>query len=102
MPHKMTCFLIKVSGLVQGVFFRHSAKIEAEKLGLKGCAKNLKDGSVEIIVCLTSGDLPQGDGSKDKINEFVEWRRNGSSMAKVERIEIGRATSELQSQSNLL
>ena len=77
MPPKMTCFLIKVSGLVQGVFFRHSAKIEAEKLGLKGCAKNLKDGSVEIIVC----------GEKDKINEFVEWRRNGSSMAKVERIE---------------
>ena len=73
----MTCFLIKVFGLVQGVFFRHSAKIEAEKLGLKGCAKNLKDGSVEIIVC----------GEKDKINEFVEWRRNGSSMAKVERIE---------------
>ena len=77
MPPKMTCFLIKVSGLVQGVFFRHSAKIEAEKLGLKGCAKNLKDESVEIIVC----------GEKDKINEFVEWRRNGSSMAKVESIE---------------
>ena len=77
MPPKMTCFLIKVSGLVQGVFFRHSAKIEAEKLGLKGCAKNLKDGSVEIIVC----------GEKDKINEFIEWCRNGSSMAKVERIE---------------
>ena len=77
MPPKMTCFLIKVSGLVQGVFFRHSAKIEAEKLGLKGCAKNLKDGSVEIIVC----------GEKDKINEFIEWCRNGSSMAKAERIE---------------
>ena len=77
MPPKMTCFLIKVSGLVQGVFFRHSAKIEAEKLGLKGCAKNLKNESVEIIVC----------GEKDKINEFIEWCRNGSSMAKVERIE---------------
>ena len=77
MPPKMTCFLIKVSGLVQGVFFRHSAKIEAEKLWLKGCAKNLKNESVEIIVC----------GEKDKINEFIEWCRNGSSMAKVERIE---------------
>jgi len=77
MPPKMTCFLIKVFGLVQGVFLRHSAKIEAEKLGLKGCAKNLKDESVEIIVC----------GEKDKINEFIEWCRNGSSMAKAERIE---------------
>ena len=75
----MICCLVKVFGLVQGVFFRYSAKIEADKLNLVGYAKNLDDGSVEIIVC----------GNKEKIDGFIEWCRNGSAMAKVERVEAG-------------
>jgi acylphosphatase len=37
-----------VSGLVQGVGFRFYAQRAAARLGLSGCAKNLRDGRVEI------------------------------------------------------
>ena len=73
----MTCFLIKVSGFVQGVFFRHSAKTEAEKLRLVGYAKNLEDESVEMVVC----------GEKEKIGVFIKWCQRGSALAQVERVE---------------
>lgn len=83
----MSCFQIKVSGFVQGVFFRHSAKIEAEKLGILGYTKNLDDGSVEIVACLPSRDLPHGDGEKDKINEFIKWCQRGPALAQVDSVE---------------
>ena len=35
-------------GKVQGVYFRHSARLEAERLVLSGYARNLPDGSVEV------------------------------------------------------
>ena len=38
-----------VSGKVQGVFFRASAREQALKLGLRGYAKNLSDGRVEVL-----------------------------------------------------
>ncbi|MBI4919262.1 acylphosphatase [archaeon] len=44
-----TRVIIKVNGNVQGVFFRQYAKQIADKLRIKGVAKNLLDGSVEII-----------------------------------------------------
>lgn len=74
---QILCLKIIVSGFVQGVFFRYSAKEEADKLSLTGSAKNLEDDSVEIIVC----------GEKEKIDEFINWCRKGPAMAKVERVE---------------
>ena len=44
-----------VRGRVQGVGFRLTAKDYADELGLKGYARNLSDGSVEIYV---QGDKP--------------------------------------------
>ena len=75
----MKCFQIKISGMVQGVFFRHSAKQKAEKLGLVGYVKNLDDGSVEVVVC----------GEENKIKEFINWCRQGPDSAKVEKAEVG-------------
>ena len=74
----MSCYQIKISGMVQGVFFRDSAKQEAKKLGLVGYAKNLADGSVEIVAC----------GDEEKIKEFISWCRQGPDSAKVEKTEI--------------
>ena len=39
---------IKVTGKVQGVFFRAGAKAVADQLGVKGWVKNLNDGSVKL------------------------------------------------------
>ena len=40
----------RVTGKVQGVYFRHSTRLEAERLALSGYARNLPDGSVEVAV----------------------------------------------------
>jgi acylphosphatase len=41
--------LFLVSGRVQGVGFRYFVQDHAERLGLKGYAKNLPDGRVEVL-----------------------------------------------------
>ena len=69
---------IKITGKVQGVFYRAHAQKKAEALGLTGYARNLPDGSVEVVV--------QGDEAA--IKSFVEWCRQGSPSAKVENVEV--------------
>ena len=71
-------FNIKVSGTVQGVFFRASTKEKAEALGIKGFVKNERDGSVYI----------EAEGEWDQLNEFITWCRIGPEHAVVERCEV--------------
>ena len=66
-----------VSGKVQGVFFRASAREEALRLGLRGWAKNLPDGRVEVIAA--------GDGAA--MEDLAAWLREGPPMARVEDLE---------------
>ncbi len=40
---------MKISGLVQGVFFRKYIHEEAKKLKLKGHVRNLDSGEVEVV-----------------------------------------------------
>lgn len=63
-----------ISGKVQGVFFRGSAKEKAEKLGISGWIKNLRDGRVEAIF----------EGDKENINKMIEWAKKGPIGAKIE------------------
>lgn len=69
---------IKVSGFVQGIFFRLTAKKEAEKLGIRGFARNEPYGSVYI----------EAEGEKDKLDEFIKWCHDGPEAANVEKVEI--------------
>lgn len=69
---------IKISGLVQGVFFRITAKEQADKLGITGFARNEVDGSVYIEV----------EGEKLNLDKFVDWCRQGLTAARVEKVEI--------------
>ncbi len=62
-----------VTGRVQGVFFRSSARDVAVQLSLTGYAKNLPDGSVEVVAC----------GQSDKIDKLAAWLREGPRMASV-------------------
>jgi acylphosphatase len=70
-----------VSGKVQGVCFRASTREQALKLGLRGHARNLPDGGVEV--------LAQGDASA--LDALHRWLHAGPPMARVESVERGEA-----------
>lgn len=70
--------IIHVFGLVQGVFFRDSCRQKAVSLGIKGYARNMPNGSVEIYA--------QGDG--EKIKELIEWAKNGTPRSRVDKIDV--------------
>jgi acylphosphatase len=63
-----------VSGMVQGVFYRASARDKAVGLGLTGWVRNLPDGRVEILA----------EGDPRRIAEFLDWCRSGPPRARVE------------------
>lgn len=69
---------IKVTGDVQGVFYRFSAKIVADNSGIFGYAQNEPDGSVSIIA----------EGEAQALQEFVAWAKEGSPMAEVDSVEV--------------
>lgn len=76
---------IKVSGRVQGVFFRYSAKVKADELGIVGFARNEADGSVYI----------EAEGEEKVLEQFLEWCKEGSEFAAVENVEYA-STPELK------
>lgn len=69
---------IKVSGLVQGVFFRACTKEKARELGLKGFVRNESNESVYI----------EAEGSVDDIETFIKWCHVGSPNAKVSGVDV--------------
>lgn len=48
-----------VLGKVQGVWFRRHVQMAAENHGVSGYAKNLPDGSVEVVLAGEEGDVRQ-------------------------------------------
>ena len=67
-----------VSGKVQGVFFRKTAKNKAQKLKLKGWIKNLPDSRVETVI----------EGPLELVKEMIQWLKKGPLLAKVEKTDI--------------
>lgn len=57
------CIIARVYGRVQGVGFRYTTQHEAQRLGLTGYAKNMDDGSVEVVAC---GDAAQ-------VEKLIKW-----------------------------
>ncbi len=74
----MKCTHLIVSGKVQGVFFRVNVRNKAVELGLKGYAKNLENGDVEVVA----------EGSQEKIKEFVDFIRKGPGISRVTGIQV--------------
>jgi acylphosphatase len=79
---------IRVSGKVQGVFYRDTTKAVADQLGIKGTVKNEPDGSVVI----------EAEGDDFSLELFVEFCHKGSDRAEVESVEINE--SELKNYRN--
>ena len=78
-----------VSGRVQGVFSRKSAQARARDLGVRGHARNLSDGRVEVLAV----------GEAEAVERFVAWLWDGSSAARVVAVEVREealAADELQ------
>jgi len=71
------CRLFRIEGRVQGVWFRESTRREAEPLGVTGYAKNMPDGSVQILAC----------GEPGALDHLAEWLKQGPPMARVEEVE---------------
>ncbi|MCG6936328.1 MAG: acylphosphatase [Proteobacteria bacterium] len=67
------CRLCRVSGRVQGVFFRASTRQQARKFNLTGHAINLHDGNVEVLACGKSVD----------VDALVDWLWQGPAHASV-------------------
>ena len=67
-----------IEGKVQGVFFRASAKEQADRLNLAGWVRNLPEGSVEVQV----------EGTQDNLDDFLDWCRKGPPNAAVKNIEL--------------
>ncbi len=69
---------IFVSGRVQGVFFRESARKKAKDLGVSGWVRNLADGRVEAVF----------EGEKEKIERMTKWAKKGPLISIVDNIDI--------------
>jgi acylphosphatase len=67
-----------VTGIVQGVSFRHYTKMKARELGLVGWVGNRLDGSVEVMA----------EGQESSLEAFVEWLHEGSPDAEVDAVEV--------------
>ena len=69
---------LRITGKVQGVFFRASTKEEADKYFIKGLVRNERDGSVYI----------EAEGEEDVLKTFTEWCRRGPRTAIVDHCEV--------------
>ena len=64
---------IKITGKVQGVFFRHTTRQQAKVLRLRGWVKNLPDGSV----------LCEAIGPEKSLLDLIAWCKQGPPRAQV-------------------
>ncbi len=69
---------LKIKGLVQGVFYRAEAREQAQALGVKGYARNDRDGSVTVV----------GVGDDTALLKLIEWCKRGPQGARVDNVEI--------------
>jgi len=70
-----------IHGRVQGVFFRESMRIEAERLGVTGWVCNRPDGTVEAIV----------HGAPQAVEGITRWAHRGPADAVVASVDVSPA-----------
>jgi acylphosphatase len=80
---------LRIRGRVQGVWFRESARQEAERLGVSGWIRNLPSGDVEA----------EAEGPSESVEAFVRWCHRGPPAAHVSAVdrEDAAPTGELSS-----
>lgn len=68
------CVCCRVSGRVQGVWYRASTQQQAQALEVTGFAKNLRDGRVEVLAC----------GEETAVAKLKAWLWEGPAGASVD------------------
>jgi acylphosphatase len=69
---------LTISGRVQGVCYRMETKFAADRIGVSGWVRNRTDGRVEALL----------EGSREQVEELIEWCRTGPPAARVHDVEI--------------
>ena len=67
-----------VHGNVQGVFFRDTARRQAESRGVAGWISNRPDGTVEAVF----------EGDEEAVESMLRFCRQGPRGAEVDRVEV--------------
>ena len=75
---------VRVSGRVQGVFFRAGTRDEARSLKVSGWVRNCSDGSVEAHV----------EGKEDVVDQLIDRLREGPPHARVDQVNVVDAAVE--------
>lgn len=81
MPKSLHCV---IRGRVQGVFFRAFIVEQAQALDVKGWARNLPGGKVEVVA---QGEVPV-------LEDFASQLRQGPPLARVDAVEVQWADHE--------
>jgi len=82
-------FTLHITGKVQGVWYRASAKDQALALGLTGKIWNDVDNTVSAVV----------QGPEGKIMSFITWCKKGPPLAKVEDVKYEEAPVDFRFES---
>lgn len=74
----LRCVRVLISGRVQGVCFRAFTREEANRLGLAGWVRNLRDRRVEALF----------EGERELVEEMIEWCWRGSPYGRVTDVQV--------------
>lgn len=74
----MKAVQVQVHGMVQGVGFRWSCVMEAERVGARGWVRNLPGGQVEAWV----------EGDDAAVDAVVAWCGQGPRFARVDHVDV--------------
>jgi acylphosphatase len=69
---------VRVTGYVQGVFFRSETRARARGRGLAGWVRNAADGTVEAVF----------EGTRDAVDSLVRWCEEGPRGARVDDVRV--------------
>jgi len=72
-----------IEGRVQGVSYRMSAQIAAQKIGVTGWVRNLRSGQVEMVA----------EGEPAQLEQLLEWAWQGPNFAQVTDIILEKLTA---------
>lgn len=85
MNHEIKHF--RVTGIVQGVYFRAATQKQAQALNLRGWVCNCADGSVELVAA----------GGEAELEQLAQWLHRGPPAARVDEVlELPVAQSDSQ------